>query len=111
MKTSTIQFNFDTAKLEALNIYMKDKEGTLQSELESFMDQIYKKYVPGPVREFIEKKEDSPAPTKPRRGKRQASATEKTDFESTEKTIPQKNKVATQGISGPVRTEIETVKD
>lgn len=88
MKTSTIQFNFDTAKLEALNIYMKDKEGTLQSELESFMDQIYKKYVPGPVREFIEKKEDAPTPTKPRRGKRQASAAEKTDFELTNETIP-----------------------
>ena len=57
MKPTTIEFNFDDAKLEAINIFLKDKNATLNDELERFMDSLYNDYVPQEVRGFIEKKE------------------------------------------------------
>lgn len=57
MKPTTIEFSFDDTKLEAINIFLKEKSNTLNDELERFMDALYKKHVPQPVREFIEKKE------------------------------------------------------
>ena len=57
MKPTTIEFSFDDTKLEAINIFFNEKGMTLEGELERFMDTIYKKHVPQPVREFIEKKE------------------------------------------------------
>ena len=57
MKPTTIEFSFDDAKLEAINIFLKDKNATLNDELERFMDSLYKDYVPQEVRSFIEKKE------------------------------------------------------
>ncbi len=57
MKPTTIEFEFDDSKLEAINIFLKEKDSTLTDELAHFMDSLYKKYVPQSVREFIEKKE------------------------------------------------------
>lgn len=57
MKRTTIEFSFDDAKLDAINIFLKDKNATLSEELDHFMDVLYKKHVPQAVREFIEKKE------------------------------------------------------
>ena len=61
MKQTTIEFSFDDAKLEAINIFLKDKDATLSEELDRFMDAIYKKYVPPAVRVFIEKREGEEA--------------------------------------------------
>ena len=58
MKPTTIQFEYDDAKLEAIRICLADKQTDLNHELEAFMESIYKKYVPAPVRDFIEKKEE-----------------------------------------------------
>ena len=58
MKPTTIQFEYDDAKLEAIRICLADKQTDLNHELEAFMDSTYKKYVPAPVRDFIEKKEE-----------------------------------------------------
>ena len=57
MKPMTIEFSFDDAKLEAINIFLKDKNATLNDELERFMDSLYNNYVPQDVRGYIEKKE------------------------------------------------------
>ena len=57
MKPTTIEFSFDDAKLDAINIFLKDKNAALSEELDRFMDALYKKHVPQSVREFIEKKE------------------------------------------------------
>ncbi len=57
MKPTTIEFSFDDAKLEAINIFLKDKNATLNDELERFMDSLYNDYVPQDVRSYIEKKE------------------------------------------------------
>jgi hypothetical protein len=74
MKNTSIEFNFDDAKLEAINIYLKEKNSKLSEELDHFMDSLYKKYVPQAVREFIDKKESEgrtspPSPSKPTRRK------------------------------------------
>ena len=61
MKPTTIQFEYDDAKLEAIRICLSDKQTDLNHELEAFMDSTYKKFVPAPVRDFIEKKEIAPA--------------------------------------------------
>ena len=65
MKPTTIEFSFDDAKLDAINIFLKDKNATLNEELERFMDVLYKKHVPQSVREFIEKKEVEDAKASP----------------------------------------------
>lgn len=74
MKNTSIEFSFDDAKLEAINIYLKEKNSKLREELDHFMDSLYKKHVPQVVREFIDKKESEgliapPPPSKPTRRK------------------------------------------
>ena len=65
MKPTTIEFSFDDAKLEAINIYLQSKSFDLDKELGEFMDALYKKHVPPAVREFIEKKEAEDAKSSP----------------------------------------------
>lgn len=65
MKPTKIEFSFDDAKLEAIGLFLKEKGGNLDEELDHFMDALYKKYVPQQVREFIEKKEAEAAQTAP----------------------------------------------
>lgn len=78
MKNTSIEFSFDDAKLEAINIYLKEKNSKLSEELDHFMDSLYKKYVPQAVREFIDKKESegmtsTPQPSKLTRRKPNSS--------------------------------------
>ena len=79
MKNTSIEFSFDDAKLEAINIYLKEKNSKLSEELDHFMDSLYKKHVPQAVRGFIDKKENegltaSPTPhSKPTRRKSTSS--------------------------------------
>ena len=63
MKPTKVEFSFDDAKLEAISLFLKEKGGNLDEELDHFMDALYKKYVPQQVREFIEKKEAEAAQT------------------------------------------------
>ena len=57
MKPTKVEFTFDDTKLEAMKLFMKEKDISLKEELDHFMDGLYKKYVPQPVRDFIEKRE------------------------------------------------------
>ena len=41
MKPTTIEFSFDDAKLDAINIFLKDKNATLSEELDRFMADLY----------------------------------------------------------------------
>lgn len=63
MKTTKIEFTFDDAKLEAIKLFMREKDISLEEELDHCMDGLYKKYVPQPVRDFIEKREAEVAQT------------------------------------------------
>ena len=73
MKPTTIQFEYDDAKLEAIRICLTDKQTDLNHELEAFMDSTYKKYVPAPVRDFIEKKEEMATVEEPKTSRRNVS--------------------------------------
>ena len=73
MKPTTIQFEYDDAKLEAIRICLSDKQTDLTHELETFMDSTYKKYVPAPVRDFIEKKEEMTPMEEPKLVRRNVS--------------------------------------
>lgn len=53
MKKS-VTVNVDAEKLSALNMYLGQKNLKLSEELEKFSEQLYQKYVPSNVREFIE---------------------------------------------------------
>lgn len=53
-----IQIGYEASKLKALIQYMDKKEVTLQSELSTYLDKLYEKYVPVQVREFIQSVEE-----------------------------------------------------
>lgn len=53
MKKS-VTVGVDAEKLTALEMYLGQKNLKLSEELEKFSEQLYQKYVPSNVREFIE---------------------------------------------------------
>lgn len=55
MKTSTIQIQYDTEKLNLLRQYME--EAGLQTVMEAELQKLYEKYVLAAVREYIESRE------------------------------------------------------
>jgi len=70
MKKTTIQISYDAEKLGAIRQYMGKKDTEIQPELEDFMQKLYEKHVPAPVREYIENRdsdetEASPRPSRP----------------------------------------------
>lgn len=75
MKKANVQISFDAEKLGAIRQYMGKKEAELQTELEDFMQKLYEKHVPAPVRDYIESREPDeqvapsrlPRPTAPAR--------------------------------------------
>ena len=60
MKKATVTVTFDSEKLNAVKQYMDKKDAALQGELDDFMEKLYEKYVPAPVREYIESKQPEP---------------------------------------------------
>lgn len=69
MKKASIQISYDAEKLGAIKQYMSKKDAELQSELDDFMQKLYEKHVPAPVREYIENR-DSEEPVQPKRPSR-----------------------------------------
>lgn len=68
MKQVNLTITFDEEKLSALKRYMGKKELDLDREMTDALVKLYEKYVPAPVREYIDEN-DAPAsaPAKPRR--------------------------------------------
>lgn len=58
MEKSTVTVQFDREKVDALKIYLGQKNTTLDIELGKTMDSLYSKVVPNLVRDFIQKKEE-----------------------------------------------------
>ena len=67
MKKTTVQFSFDDEKLQAISLYMKQKEADLDGEMDDFLEKIYKQYVPANVRQFIDLKNEEKQSTKPQK--------------------------------------------
>lgn len=61
MKQVSIQIPFDDEKLEALKIFLSQKEQTAEAVIVELIDGLYRKTVPLKVREYIDKR--SPADT------------------------------------------------
>jgi hypothetical protein len=75
MKNATVTVSFDAEKMGAIKQYIGKKDSELQSELDDFMEKLYEKYVPAPVREYIESKQSEPE-EKPKRPSRAATSQE-----------------------------------
>ena len=74
MKEVTLNTTFDEAKLSALKRYMGKKDLDLDREMTDALVKLYEKYVPAPVREYIDECA-LPAPT-PRKYQRKAQPAE-----------------------------------
>ena len=67
MKQVNLTITFDEEKLSALKRYMGKKELDLDREMTDALVKLYEKYVPAPVREYIDESDVSTAaPNKPR---------------------------------------------
>ncbi len=62
MKTITVKLKIDPQKYEAAQQFMQEKGLDIGAELSEAVDKFYLKYVPAPVRKYIEK---STSPTRP----------------------------------------------
>ena len=74
MKKESITIQMDGEKLRAVKRYMEKKDADLTKELCDSLQKLYEKYVPAPVREYIDESDVSAAaPSKPRRSPRAAA--------------------------------------
>ena len=53
IKLTTVQFEYNAEKAEALRFYLGERDSSLQKELSEAMDILFKKNVPAQVREYI----------------------------------------------------------
>ena len=68
MKQVNLTITFDEEKLSALKRYMGKKELDLAREMTDALVKLYEKYVPAPVREYIDESDvTAAAPNKSRR--------------------------------------------
>lgn len=67
MKQVNLTITFDEEKISALKRYMGKKELDLDREMTDALVKLYEKYVPAPVREYIDENDVPAAPAKPKR--------------------------------------------
>ena len=60
MKRMTITVSYEQEKLKALQFYAGKNGTSLESDLDAFMEKLYKKYVPSQTREYIESMAEQP---------------------------------------------------
>ncbi len=61
MKKATVQVAYDEERFATLLMYMKQKNLSLDEELQKAMDGLYKKHVPVVVRRYFTLKEEGSA--------------------------------------------------
>ena len=54
MKKTSVSIMYEDEKLNAVKMYMEQRDLDFKEELEKSVDSLYAKYVPANVREFIE---------------------------------------------------------
>ncbi len=54
MKKATVTVSFEQEKLKAIQFYAGKAGTSLESDLDEFMEKLYKRYVPSQTREYIE---------------------------------------------------------
>ena len=69
MKKVGVSIMYDDEKLNAIRLYMSQRDLDFKEELEKSVDSLYAKYVPSNVREFIDMKGSQVKPPKPKKPK------------------------------------------
>lgn len=69
MKKTSVSIMYDDEKLNAVKLYMSQRDLDFKEELEKSVDSLYAKYVPANVREFIDMKGSQVKPPKPKKQK------------------------------------------
>ena len=64
MKKTSVSIMYDDEKLNAVKLYMSQRDLDFKEELEKSVDSLYAKYVPANVREFIDMKTVLTKPSK-----------------------------------------------
>lgn len=64
MKKTSVSIMYDDEKLNAVKLYMSQRNLDFKEELEKSVDVLYTKYVPANVREFIDMKSLQTKPSK-----------------------------------------------
>lgn len=76
MKKTSVSIMYDDEKLNAIRLYMSQRDLDFKEELEKSVDTLYAKYVPANVREFIDMKGSQVKTPKPKKLKPQEENTE-----------------------------------
>lgn len=74
MEKIDITISFDAEKMDAVKIYLKKEETTVQKKLDEAMRQLYEQTVPEAVREYLDAKNASPPKRPPRPSQPKAAA-------------------------------------
>lgn len=69
MKKISVSIMYEDEKLNAVKMYMEQRDLDFKEELEKSVDSLYAKYVPSNVREFIDMKSVLTKPPKPKKQK------------------------------------------
>lgn len=69
MKKTSVSIMYEDEKLNAVKMYMEQRDLDFKEELEKSVDSLYAKYVPANVREFIDMKGSQVKPPKPKKPK------------------------------------------
>ena len=76
MKKTSVSIMYEDEKLNAVKMYMSQRDLNFKEELEKSVDSLYAKYVPANVREFIDMKDSQVK--KPKTKKPKIESEEKT---------------------------------
>lgn len=76
MKKTSVSIMYDDEKLNAVRLYMSQRDLDFKEELKKSVDSLYAKYVPANVREFIDMKSSQAKPPKPKAEKPKISVNE-----------------------------------
>ena len=76
MKKVGVSIMYYDEKLNAIRLYMSQRDLDFKEELEKSVDSLYAKYVPANVREFIDMKGSQVKTPKPKKPKPQEENTE-----------------------------------
>ena len=76
MRKTNVSIIYDDEKLNAVKMYMEQRDSDFKEELEKSVDSLYAKYVPANVREFIDMKGSQVKTPKPKKPKPQEENTE-----------------------------------
>ena len=69
MRKTSVSIMYDDEKLNAVKMYMEQRDLDFKEELEKSVHSLYAKYVPANVREFIDMKSVLTKPSKPKKQK------------------------------------------